>query len=83
MASFFMIGYLVQQRLITNSPVLARAGIICFVSGVLLNEMLLMMQGIAAISYTGLPVVNYLLLGAVIMMFAGLLFFSMAQWRKS
>lgn len=47
-------------------------GIWVFVAGIIINEALLMMQGLDAITYTGVPYVNELLLGAAMVMLIGL-----------
>lgn len=44
-----------------------------FIAGIILNEALLMLQGLDAITYTGVPYINELLLGAAIVMFTGIL----------
>lgn len=46
-------------------------GLILFSAGVLLNEIILAVQGIASFSYTMIPYVNLLLFGAAIVLVAG------------
>jgi hypothetical protein len=51
-------------------------GIFIFASGVIINEMLLMIQGVAAITYTAVPYINEMLLGTAIVLFTGALLMS-------
>lgn len=47
-------------------------GVILFSIGVLLNEIILAVQGVAAFSYTGIPFVNEMLFGAAIVLVTGI-----------
>ncbi|MES1218790.1 MAG: hypothetical protein ABUT20_25015 [Bacteroidota bacterium] len=70
--SIFIISYILFLRLIpVNRTTIT--GILVFVSGIILNEALLMIQGMADINYTGIPLLNPLLLIAAIVLFGGLL----------
>mgnify|MGYP006366316667 CR=1 FL=1 len=55
------------------------AGAFVFSGAVIFNEMLLMIQGVAAITYTAIPFINELLLGAAILLFAGALLMVFAK----
>jgi hypothetical protein len=79
--TLFLIGYIFSNPLAGISSV-TRTGIITFVSGVLLNEMVLMIQGVAALSYNSVPYTNELLLLVALLMFTGILLVCIAQWRK-
>lgn len=79
-ASFFILGYMIQQQLLPAR--LSRKGLLLFISGALLNEVFLLIMGIAAIDYRGLPVMNYFLLGAALIMFTGLVLLSVSCHRK-
>ncbi|MDP3468639.1 MAG: hypothetical protein Q8S11_09920 [Daejeonella sp.] len=70
--SIFLLGYSVSLKLI---PINNRfiTGIFIFVAGVIINELLLMIQGVGALSYTGIPYINELLLVAAIILFSGIL----------
>jgi hypothetical protein len=46
-------------------------GIFIFAGSVILNEVLLMVQGVAAITYTSIPFINEMLLGTAAMLFTG------------
>lgn len=71
--SFFILGFFAQYRLITTETKAAKKGLWIFITGVLLNEIILMLQGIATINYSDIPFSNYMLLGAALIMFSGLL----------
>jgi len=70
--TLFIIGYILAVNYISINKVTA-AGLTVFVLGILFNEALLMIQGIADISYKGVPFINALLLLASLILFAGLL----------
>ncbi|MEP6711647.1 MAG: hypothetical protein ABJA37_04480 [Ferruginibacter sp.] len=69
--SIFMIGYIVSFEMITISKRLIM-GIFIFVSGVIINELLLMLQGVSALSYNIVPYMNILLLAAAFILFTGI-----------
>ena len=79
--TLFLLGYLVQQQWLYAFSKLQVTGMVIFTFGVIINEVLLMIQGIASIDYTSLPLVNYFLLGAAIMLFSGLLLFFTGQFQ--
>jgi len=79
--SIFIIGFLVQNQLITVERKWAKRGVWLFITGVLLNEIILMLQGIAAISYSDIPFSNYMLLTTALIIFSGLLLIVAAQRR--
>ena len=80
--SIFILGYFVQNHLISVERNVAKKGIWIFVTGVLLNEMILMSQGIAAIRFTDIPYSNKLLLGCAVTIFTGLLLLLQPQYQK-
>ena len=57
-------------------------GISIFVSGIILNEILLLLQGIADLAYIRLPFINEMLLIAAIILFTGLLIMNWALAPK-
>ncbi len=70
--SIFVIGYCkIKQFIFTNK--IADAGIIIFVSGIILNELLLMAQGLSYMNYIAVPYINEMLLGAAVIMFGGII----------
>lgn len=67
-----IIGYIINAELIKMRKI-ATKGLILFVVGIFINQLLLMLQGLYAIEYTGMPHISELLLFAAITMFTGLL----------
>lgn len=66
--SIFMIGYIISLELIPLTRLLL-TGVFTFVAGIIINELLLMVQGVAALSYTAIPYINeYLLIAALILL---------------
>lgn len=81
--SVFIIGFMVQNQLITVERKWSGRGVWVFVAGVLLNEIILALQGIAAISYSDIPYSNYMLLATALIIFSGLLFLVFHQQKKA
>lgn len=77
MVSVFLI-YLCIVNGLLETNLRFRAGIITFVFGVVLNEVVLLIQGISFLSYNLLPGINELLFGIAVLIFLGIaqLFFS-------
>ncbi len=69
--SIFIIGYIVSFQLITITKK-TMVGISIFVVGVLLNEILLMLQGVAALSYNIIPYIDSLLFITALILFIGI-----------
>lgn len=78
--SIFILGYIVSFGLISINKSLIR-GIFIFVFGVIINELLLMVQGVAALSYTAIPYINEMLLGAAIILFSGILTMLISRFK--
>lgn len=70
--SIFLLGYIVSFELIRINKLLI-SGIFIFVGGVIINELLLMIQGVAALSYTAIPYINEMLLVAAVILFSSIL----------
>ena len=73
LVTFSILGFLIQQKLLDISPAIARRGLIFFIAGVVLNETLLMIQGVWSIGYESVPYASQGLFGMAIIMFLGLL----------
>ncbi len=69
--SIFILGYIIALKLIPASKLLL-AGAFIFIGGIILNELLLMIQGMAALSYTAIPFINESLLFAAFTLFSGI-----------
>ncbi|HEY1061085.1 MAG TPA: hypothetical protein VGE44_05340 [Daejeonella sp.] len=78
--SIFILGYIVSFELIRINKLLI-TGIIIFVAGIIINELLLLIQGVAAFSYTGIPYINEMLLGAAIILLTGILIMLISRFR--
>lgn len=71
--SLFMIGYYFTG--IREKPgKQLRTGLIVFVSGIILNELLLLVQGSASMGYIAIPFIGECLLAAACIMFTGMVF---------
>ena len=72
--SLFLIGFMVGTGLVNVAGRLAKAGLACFICGVMANEVVLLLQSLMAFmgrAWEGCP---YYLLGAALLMFGGLFF---------
>lgn len=80
--SIFILGYIISFKLININKMLI-SGTFVFVSGIIINELLLMVQGVAALTYTGIPFINEMLLFAAFILFAGILFMLISRFRDT
>jgi hypothetical protein len=69
--SIFIIGYIISFELVPVTKKLF-TGIVVFVAGIIINELLLMVQGVAALMYTHVEGINLLLLIAALILWAGI-----------
>lgn len=78
--TLFLLGYVFAA---TRLPVrkLTLYGVTIFTAGIFLNEAVLMIQGVASFSYTVIPYTNELLLGIALLMFTGITFVVLSQFR--
>ena len=75
--SIFILAYALYNQWLFYTKQVAW-GIWVFIAGIIINEILLMTQGLDAITYTGVPYVNEMLLGATGIIFIGLLILNTA-----
>lgn len=68
--SLFLIGFVFATGWVTPIK-FARNAAFIFLTGVILNELLLTVQGFAAFAYTPVPFINEMLLGAALILFSG------------
>jgi hypothetical protein len=73
LVTFSILGFFVQQQLLNFSRPIAGRGLAFFITGVILNETLLMIQGVSSIRYETVPYTSQALFVAAIVMFLGLL----------
>ena len=76
--TLFILGYIVINGYMRVTKA-AITGIIVFIAGIFFNELILFVQGTGAISYTSVPYTNEMLLGAAVLLFAGLLILNISQ----
>ena len=81
MITLFIIGYAISQKIITMTR-FARIGIIIFVVGVIINELILMLQGVQAMQNESIPSVHYYLFGIALVMFMGIVTLVTTQYSK-
>ncbi len=79
--SIFILGYIVGTEMISVNKKMI-AGIIIFVTGVIINELLLMIQGVQALSYNSVPYINTLLFTTAIILFLGIGIIFVSQNNK-
>lgn len=81
--SVFIIGWLIKEKLLLLPNRSATAAAWIFAAGVLLNEVLLMLQGVMAMQSQPFPVANYFLLAAACIILTGLLVLALQQKTKA
>lgn len=69
--TLFILAYIIAFKLIPVNKI-TQAGIIIFTIGILVNEVLLMLQGIADLNYRAIPIINPLLFIAALILFFGI-----------
>ncbi len=79
--TLFLLGFMFAAAIISiNKKAITGAGI--FASGIIINELFLMTQGVAALDYINIPYINEALLFAAVIMFMGLLVLNISQQNK-
>ncbi len=76
--TLFILGFMMGEKAILINPVSRKAAKI-FIAGVITNELLLMIQGIAALTFTPVPYINELLLAAAFIIFSGIALLNFSQ----
>jgi hypothetical protein len=76
--SLFIISYVLTYRLIVVNRITI-TGVIIFTAGIFINELLLMIQGVAGLDYEAVPFVDLFLFACAILLFAGMLIVNCAQ----
>jgi len=74
--TIFLFGYFVVVNQVQQKAFFK--GVTIFVTGIIINEVLLMLQGITALTYTNVPYINESLFAAALVMFTGLLILNSA-----
>ena len=78
--TIFLLGYYAQTNIVHNTKWFY-TGLFVFVTGIIINEVLLMLQGINAMMYNGVPFINEMLLITAIIMFSGLVLINRGVWK--
>ena len=76
--TLFILSYSIAFKIIPVNK-RTRGGIIVFTGGIIANEILLMVQGIADLNYESVPFINEMLLAAALILFAGILIINYDQ----
>lgn len=79
--TLFLLGFMVAEQYITILKATI-TGLIIFTSGIIINEILLMLQGVAAMSYTAFPFINEILFFTALSIFSGLVVVNVNQQIK-
>jgi hypothetical protein len=80
--SIFIVGYIVSFELVRITQKLL-IGISIFVVGVIVNELLLMIQGVKALEYESVQYINEFLLAAAVILFSGIVMIFISTLRSS
>jgi len=80
--TIFLLAYIAAFEITFISQTLKK-GIIVFVAGIILNELILMLQGSADLGYVSIPYLNELLFVVAIILFAGLAIINFSFSRKN
>lgn len=75
--TLFILGYLVYVNSLKTNIILS-IGLILFIIGIVLNELMLMTQGLAAMGYYNVPHINEVLFGITILMLLGTIVINIA-----
>ena len=76
--SLFLLGFMIGENYI-HPRCLTTRGIKIFTAGVIINELLLMIQGVAAMSYSLVPFINGALLFAACIIVTGIILLNISQ----
>jgi hypothetical protein len=79
--SFFILGY-INEVLKNFNHNISKTGVLIFVTGVLVQEIILMFQGLEVIEFEPLPYANLILFYAAIVIGTGLIWITLAAMRK-
>jgi len=79
--TLFLLGFVYAKQFISISKY-AHSGLMIFAFGIIANELVLMLQGVAAISYDIIPFSNELLFSIAIIMCSGVLLLNISQLNR-
>lgn len=76
--TLFILSYILTFKLIPINNI-AKNGIVLFTAGIIINEILLLLQGTADLYYETIPFINQMLLAAAVILFSGMLIVNYGQ----
>ncbi len=79
--TLFILGYIFSQRYLPSNKTVY-CGLFIFIAGVILNEIILMLQGTGDIRYSAMPYADLLLLAAAFILFSGMLLLNFGSFRS-
>ncbi|HVT84498.1 MAG TPA: hypothetical protein VHD35_04820 [Chitinophagaceae bacterium] len=79
--TLFILGYIFSQRHLPSNKTVY-CGLFVFIAGVILNELILMLQGTGDIWYTAMPNADFLLLAAAFILFSGMFLLNYGTFRS-
>ncbi|MBE7172914.1 MAG: hypothetical protein INR73_20220 [Williamsia sp.] len=80
--SLYLLALLAEKEIFSPLRKLSFAGLATFAAGVVFNEVLLAVQGFAAIGYVPLPEINKILFANTVVLFAGAMLLFTASVKK-
>lgn len=80
--TLFLLGFMLAEKYIQPNQLSSR-GIKIFTAGVIINELFLMIQGVAAMSYRPVPFINEALLLAAAIIFTGIILLNISQQKNA
>lgn len=80
--TFFLLGFMMAENYIKANRLTA-GGIKIFTAGVIINELFLMIQGVAAMSYQPVPFINEALVFAACFIFTGIIILTISQQKNT
>lgn len=80
--TLFIFSYIFALKLIPLSN-LTKKGVVLFTAGIIVNELLLMVQGVSDLYYEVVPYINQMLLGAAVILFSGMFILNYGQKAAS
>ena len=78
--TFFLLAFLIEEGYFTYNNKTASFPFIVFATGILLNEFLLMLQGLGILLNTNNDIYKWLLWGTAIILFTGALLIAAYRW---
>lgn len=82
-ASFYLIGFLIKEKLLNSNGNLWKMGLYTLIAGVLSMELLLLVQAFLAVNDGNWALMPVLLFVVATLLFVGVFAMMIAQWRKS